>query len=474
MDSPSQFIVVLLICTAILWAFVMIVARRTRIRVSPELIIGTMIWSMGLSTLAPSLIPRSVLVLLSPGDLPTVFPSTYKDVSHVINGLFLLTLLLGLLYVYGHHMTRREYKPIYVIGVLISVMFALSAIFGTVPSISWKILIWPLTLTLAYLIPHIPLKWLVKQLRNQYLIVVVASLISAVLFPHWAFSAGTVSTPSPSMHLILDRVLRLQGLTDHPNQLGESALLAYITTYWLKDARLRRTMLTLCLVALLLSGSRTTILALPIALFFLWIHNKWQNRKIRSVLVALFSGLSAFAVFSILQDGFLSSSNSGFLNGLGTLNGRTQIWSITLQQWRQSPLVGYGPTLWSAAFRLNHGLINLNWADAAHNEFLQVLGGGGLLELGALISFLLLLLAKAWRHRRFDNGLALSFIAAIIIIMMTEVPFDLTGLPVSLYGLFPIILIIMNVSPTTIRGRPFRHENGTTSYALVTRRLVAD
>jgi O-antigen ligase len=412
---------------------------------------------MGAGSLLIVLIPRSSLNAVVPGELPSVLPSTFKDASHLVNALFLISLALGFAYVSTHHLRRRKGESIWVTGLLLTFAYALSAFFGTVPDHDWKMVIWPLTISVVYLLPRVPLGWLVAQLQHLFMILVVGSLAAAVLFPHWAL-AGT----GTGLSLFLNRSVHLQGLTSEYDNMGIVALLGFLTTYWLKDARFRRISLWLCLLALALSGARTSILALLVCLACLWVYKKWATRSLKGISVALSSGFLAVGVLYLTLTGF--TGVPGFTDNLGTLNGRTLVWSITLDQWRQSPLVGYGPTLWSAAYRANHGFSNLTWVGMAHNQFIQALGESGLVGLVALIAFVLALLGWAGRSRSVDRGLALSLVIALLVIMITEAPLAVDDLPVALWPAFAVVVVTMTSASLDRRGehRASAYRTGTT------------
>ena len=401
MIASSPVLTFLALVTVVTWFLVLVPHLRLPTRLTPELIVGALIWTMGASSLLIVLIPRSSLNAVVPGELPSVLPSTFKDASHLVNALFLISLGLGLAYVSTHHLPGRKGKSIWVTGLLLTFAYALSAVFGTVPDYEWKMVIWPLTISVVYLLPRVPLTWLVRQLQYLFMIFVVGSLAAAVLFPHWAL-AGT----GTGLSLFLNRSVHLQGLTQEYDNMGIVALLGFLTTYWLKDARFRRISLWLCLLAVALSGARTSILALLVCLACLWVYKKWANRSIKGISVALSSGVLAVGVLYLTLTGF--TGIPGFTNNLGNLNGRTLVWSLTLDQWRQGPLVGYGPTLWSAAYRANHGFSDLTWVGMAHNQFIQELGENGLVGLLALIAFVLALVGWAWRSRSVDRRLSRS------------------------------------------------------------------
>src|ERR1700728_4914298 len=101
-----------------------------RSRLTPALITGWLIWTMGASSLLTALIPRSSLTVVVPGELPSVLPSDFKDASHIVNALFLMFLAFGLAYVSTHRSAARKGKSIWVTSMLVSIALALSAFFG--------------------------------------------------------------------------------------------------------------------------------------------------------------------------------------------------------------------------------------------------------------------------------------------------------------------------------------------------------
>jgi O-antigen ligase len=435
----SIFLTSLASLAVVVWIIPVVLKMRVRIHLTPKLVIGGLIWTMATSSLLIILIPRSSLNVVVPGELPSSLPSSFTDASHVVNALFLMFLALGLAFVSGNQSSNRRGKSIWVTGMLLSFSFALSALFGTLPDFGWKIVIWPITISVAYLLPRVPLTWLVKQLQHVFMIFVIGSLVTAILIPHWSL-AGTGS----GFSAYLNRSIHLQGFTQQYDSMGIIALFAFLTTYWLKDSRFRRTSIGLCILALAWSGARTSILALVASLACLWVYKYWTTRKTKTISVALLSGVAAIGVLYEAISGF--TGTSGFTQNLGTLDGRTLIWSLTVDQWRQSPLVGYGPTLWSVSYRASHGVSNLTWVGMAHNQFVQTLGENGLVGFILLIAFVLALSSWAWRSRLADRGFALSFVLSLLIIMITEAPLVLNQLPVALYPVFAVVLVTITSS----------------------------
>lgn len=108
---------------------------------------------------------------------------------------------------------------------------------------------------------------------------------------------------------------------------------------------------------------------------------------------------------------------------ISELSGRTQIWMIALEVWRQNPLFGYGPTIWSEAFRATW---RVPAAFHAHNQFLQSLGAAGIVGVLGLLAYLGALIVGALRAARASRGLAPALVAVMLVRMATEVPLEMS------------------------------------------------
>jgi O-antigen ligase len=95
----------------------------------------------------------------------------------------------------------------------------------------------------------------------------------------------------------------------------------------------------------------------------------------------------------------------------------------------------------------------------AHNQFIQELGESGLVGLVALIAFVLALVGWAWRSRSVDRGLALSLVIALLVIMITEAPLVVDGLPLALYPAFAVVIVTMTSASLDREG-----EHRSTAY----------
>jgi O-antigen ligase len=109
---------------------------------------------------------------------------------------------------------------------------------------------------------------------------------------------------------------------------------------------------------------------------------------------------------------------------LMTLTGRDQIWAIALEEWRASPVFGYGPTLWDDDFRASIGMPN---ATNAHNQFMDTLSRSGVVGATALVLYAAVLLVLSLRAARATGGLSIALFIALALRSVSEVPLSLFG-----------------------------------------------
>jgi O-antigen ligase len=101
-----------------------------------------------------------------------------------------------------------------------------------------------------------------------------------------------------------------------------------------------------------------------------------------------------------------------------SLNGRLQIWQVAVDQSERNLLFGYGPTVFSPAFRAVHVTYG---AGQAHGQVPQSMAEAGLLGLSALLLLwtALVVLAARSEHRR----VLLPVVAIVLIHSISESPF---------------------------------------------------
>jgi O-antigen ligase len=113
-----------------------------------------------------------------------------------------------------------------------------------------------------------------------------------------------------------------------------------------------------------------------------------------------------------------------------SMTGRDQIWAVAMEEWRSSPLFGYGPGLWDADFRAAIGMPN---ATSAHNQFMDTLARSGTIGAAGLVAYSLVLLVMSLRYAKASGGLSLALFVALALRSISEVPMLLQGYGTELF-----------------------------------------
>lgn len=163
------------------------------------------------------------------------------------------------------------------------------------------------------------------------------------------------------------------------------------------------------LYALLETGARTYLIPASICLFFLidgLVEHKWAKGVL--VVLVFFLGAVAFtgsgmaSKFDFVQSNVWTDS---LLNAF--TNGRDEIWMTDLEAWFNSgPLGLLMGNSFSAIYKLNMAKLSLTiWA---HNDFVMVLFGAGLIGLGLYAGVLLYLFKTMRESLRLGDSLLIA------------------------------------------------------------------
>lgn len=272
----------------------------------------------------------------------------------------------------------------------------------------------------------------IRHCRNATSIFCFISLVLAVVHPAWVIDTNYVKG-------ILGGLPRLSGLATHPVTMGMIATsgvwcLLYAPFH---SRKMMAFGLLSCFAALLLSQSKTTwigfALGLPVLLFYRVRTRRSPVLAERKLSVMFAAGWAAallltLAMLVLLFLGVVDDRMDRFTHSaLGaqmfSLTGRDIIWNIALDEWRNSPIFGYGPNLFDINYRLRIGML---FATDGHNQFYDSLARAGLVGLiGAIIYSAII----AWMGIRYSNasrGLSLILAISLMVRTISEVPFVLT------------------------------------------------
>lgn len=293
----------------------------------------------------------------------------------------------------------------------------LSSRVGTVPGTQLSLLVTPAVATALFLSPHIPLAWFLRWARLGLLVFAYASWIALAVEPAWAADwryQGILPFLS----------FRLHGVAGHANSLAPM-MLTYLVLDWMAPDRSRLRWLHRVVVAVTIVGAQSkTIWLLCGLMLIIWLWYRALRlrgaiRYFTLMLLAIVLALGGWGALSVESEAIVSRDDT---TSLRTLTGRTQVWNVTLRVWRENPVFGYGPNLWSGAMQTRYVGV-LGWRVAhAHNQILQILGEAGLIGGVTFLFYVLVLLAAAVRHGGVTGGASLALVMILLLRGITEVP----------------------------------------------------
>ncbi|HWP13452.1 MAG TPA: O-antigen ligase family protein [Ramlibacter sp.] len=154
--------------------------------------------------------------------------------------------------------------------------------------------------------------------------------------------------------------------------------------------------------------------------------------------------------------GDVAAQTAGFLDTaegaqLMTLTGRDRIWAIAMEEWRMSPVFGYGPELWDTDYRASIGMPN---ATSGHNQFMDALARSGSTGAAALVLYAVVLLVLSVRYARTTGGLSLALFLALALRSVSEVPLLLLGYGTELFGHLLLIIALASSAAAGTQAAP--------------------
>jgi exopolysaccharide production protein ExoQ len=286
----------------------------------------------------------------------------------------------------------------------------------------------PIILAAVYYQPVRNLRLIFGAAKLAMLALTVGSLLGIALRPDFVLHR-------PDAGVISGIDWRLFGLTSHANTLGAVALLALLlelhTPY--RRSSLHWLNLATALAVFVLAQSRTAwvaavviaaVVAAPLAI----MPNRQRANDPRGFSRAVWTLLGCIGLLIVVACGMVALGGTEYLQrktDLGTLNGRFQIWDITLQAWRENVLFGYGPEVWGAERRLRFNMFHVG---QAHNQFVQTLGEAGLVGLAFVSLYLLVLVYAASKCFARSRGFVLALLLLLLARCVTEAPLRSEGL----------------------------------------------
>ncbi|NEX62734.1 O-antigen ligase family protein [Noviherbaspirillum galbum] len=313
--------------------------------------------------------------------------------------------------------------------------FVLNNLFGTRPVFDQK-LIYPLLVTIAvYLSRSRDARMTLDATKSGLLFFCIASCAAIYLLPNASVQQGYDG-------VIPGVGFRLWGLGSNPNSTGPLAviLLLLLARRPFRNVVLQLVGIASGLAVLALSQSKTAWLAAALAFPTLWWGKMMYasatggsgrravyplHRFLRPMLVCVL-GLAAVTVAAYLMtNNPLAKVAIDQQEQVTTLTGRTEIWNVAIETWKQSPLFGYGSAMWDEVFRRQ---VDMAFAYNAHNQFLQSLSVAGAVGLAGMVVYVATLFRYAFAANTATRGLSLALFWVIFVRLFTEAPFNMAGI----------------------------------------------
>ena len=337
---------------------------------------------------------------------------------------------------------------------------AATALFGANPQLSHEYL-YSLILGLAALLAQ-------PQDRER-----VVGAVRTALFVFLLAGAALAVVNAPMVldtnyrHGLLPGVPRFAGLAAHPVALGIFAQ-TFLLCLWVQPFRWRWLNVLawiLGLGVLFMAQSKTSwigfVLCSAAMLAVRHGGSAWRRLgdprdSVAGIATCLAFIAAVLSVLALLLVTDVAAEATDYLQTpdgaqLATMTGRDQIWAIAVEEWRASPVFGYGPGLWDDQFR---AAINMPYATHGHNQFIDTAARSGAIGVAALILYAIVLLVFSVRAAKATGGLSLALFIALALRSISEVPLLIFG-----YGteLFTHLLLIITVASAARSPRAVAH-----------------
>jgi len=302
----------------------------------------------------------------------------------------------------------------------------------------------------------------IRHCRNATSIFCCISLVLAVFHPSWVIDTNY-------MRGFVSGLPRLTGLATHPVTMGMIAA----TGIWcllyapFRSRNMTALALLLCLTALLLSQSKTTwigfAMGLPVMMFYRQRAEQSAVQAKRRIGAMFALGCAAgmlliVALLALLTLGVVDDQAEHFVHSaLGaqmfSLTGRDIIWNIALDEWRRSPIFGYGHNLFDMNHRLRIGML---FATDGHNQFYDALARAGVVGAAGAVVYSTIIAWMGIRYSNASRGLSLILAISLLIRTISEVPFTLTVTNLSDTAHYLLLCVIVSCLHAQEIPRPSR------------------
>lgn len=353
---------------------------------------------------------------------------------------------------------------------------AIQAVASDHPGFEVRTLYVPVVLAAVYYQRPRTLAWVVEAARFAALALMVSSLAAIWLKPDFV-----MHRPDPGWIPGID--WRLFGMAPHANALGPIALLGILLELH-SPARwrgVRWLALASSTAVFVLAQSKTSWGTVPLMLVLVWLPLNLrraatgadQASNFRRTVWTLFGAILVLIALASAAVAFDALDAIERRSDLVTLTGRTQIWDITLQAWRENVLFGYGPGIWGPERQMQFRMFHVGHA---HNQVVQTLGEAGVVGLVLLLAYLGVLFFAALRGFVASRGIVLLLLMLMLVLCVTEAPMRGEGL-LSWNTFLQVLLLVeacwhVRAAHARRQPRPVQHAAADAEERAVSARLA--
>lgn len=319
-------------------------------------------------------------------------------------GAIFVTALAFLSHAYG----RFRFPPLFFIWLLFFGYLIVVSLYA--PNV-----VFSLTCTVLFFICYLYSTYLTVWLSRPRAILVmiwaaILLCVGSIFVYYFVPAMGRMQGFVPGEGIITD-VGRMKGLVGSANGVGlVSAFSIVIAVLYYRTldryGRLAAAFLipnaALCLY---LANSRTSMIGVATAIWISFVLRRDTGPKL---FVSLTLGLiGAVALIGFPDEIFSLISRSGNTAEITNVTGRTDIWAVVLDNWKKSPIIGYGYSATLFILPLDPRLFRT--AAHAHSMMLELLFSGGIILVGLFLFALVNTIIQIVRMRAINEGALLFF-----------------------------------------------------------------
>lgn len=416
------------------------------------LLVRILIWMLGIGPAVRELLTPRALMLKNSNEMLAAFS---EEAANQPLLWFSRILIWGLTYVCSLGIICGVRKRIPLAGFrlwlgvfLFSLGSLIASLAGTQPAFKIGLFFIPVVFTTVFLLPAVHPDWFVAQAKRVLLIYIYGSLIAAIVAPTWAFQVDYEQSFFSGFNF------RLFGVTPQANILGPLVALYLILEIFTftKAASWKWLNISASVIVLALTQAKTAWLIAIAGLVIKQGYEVWVKSKPISKFFLAFGVLTIFVfIASVVPDNIiLSFISPKQAESLSTMTGRTEVWEVSLNAWKDNPIFGYGPNLWDLDFRLQFGNRYI-WVGQAHNQLIQSLAEAGIVGLSGIIIYALVLLWYGFSYMRFTHGLSLALVILMLARSISEANFRNYNLDPNFFIHFVIYTFLLLVSRQAIK-----------------------